>query len=226
MRAKIEVWMKIGVAAVLVLGSSCSSTQSKGSVVGGARKEFQSRKTYTQGIVGGGLLGATVGALAGGLSGKKGWSPQAALTGGGIGAAAGSVAGGAHAHQKVKQRKEFAKEEQRLDLAISNAVSTRDAAIKFNQTLESRIATARANKGALQGTLADSKAVLGALDQEIKDQRSTLKAVRAVTAAPVSGDGSARLQKEISALESQRSRLARNIKLLTPSTQQGSESPA
>lgn len=220
---KIGILVRVVAVAVLVLGSSCSTTQSSGSVVGGARKEFQSRKTYTQGVAGGGVLGATVGALVGGLSGNNKWSPQRALTGVGVGAAAGSIAGGAHAHQKVKQRKLFANEEQRLDVAISNAISTRDAAIEFNKTLESRLAVARANRGALRGTLADSQAVLGALDQEIKTQRSNLKTV---SAKPVSGDGSARLQKEISALESQRARLARNIKLLTPSTQQGSNNPA
>ena len=218
---KFNKSMGVFLVVTMIFSSSCSQNPSSGgSVVAGTRKEFQARKTYTQGIVGGSLLGAGLGLLAGGLLGDDGWDPDGALAGAGIGAVSGGVAGGIFANEKVKQRQEYANAEKSLDSAIADAVSTRDAAIKFNEALESQLAVARSKRGALQGTLSDSRAVLAELDREIKTQKANIRVVTTTetTTTPISAASAARLQKEISSLEAQRSRLARNIKVLTPNS--------
>lgn len=201
----------VGILAFALVG--CYSTDP---YVQQARSDFQSRKTYTQGIVGGALIGAAAGALIGGLNNRKGgesFNTKGALAGAGIGAAAGGVAGGVYAHNKVQQRKQYLAMERNLDNAIKNASETRIAARKFNQTLRSRLTAIRAEKTNIRGTIADSKAVLRSIDSEITRQQKFLQYAQSNS---LSASDRNRLKSEIGGLRAERSQLVRHIESLTP----------
>ncbi len=195
----------------LIALSSCATTTGDPSVYQ-AKREFQGRKkfetknTYTQGIVGGAILGSLVGGVIGAHN-------DHALEGALIGGAAGAGGGALYADHKVKQREQYAGREYNLQVAIKNASSTREAARKFNDVLASKVTTARADRASLDGTLASSRDVMNGLDQELATQRQALKDARAANLG--SADRS-RLSSEINGLQTQRNRLQDNIEKLTP----------
>ena len=203
------------VATALSVGlffSSCASISGGDPKVHEARGKFETRQTYTQGIVGGAFAGAAAGALIGALTGGENRG-EAAATGAMIGAAGGGIAGGIYANEKVRQRAQYARAEDGLDKAIANAKSTRQAAASFNNTLEGRLRDVRADQKALNGTLADSRAVLMSIDRELEYQRKNLANAKA---ANLSQSDRNKLSSEIQGLQSQRTRLERNIRKLAP----------
>lgn len=195
----------------LVVVSSCATSTGDPSVYQ-ARQDFQSRKkfetknTYTQGILLGSLVGAAAGAVIGAQNDR---AVEGALAGGALGAGGGAL----YANHKVKQREEYAGKEYNLQVAIKNASSTRAAARKFNDVLASKIGAARADKASLEGTLASSRHVMKGLDQELATQKQALVDARA---ANLKSSDRSRLSSEIRGLQVQRNRLQDNIGKLTP----------
>lgn len=176
-----------------------------------ARVQFDSRKTYTQGIVGGAIIGAALGAAIGALRGGG----QGAVRGALIGGAAGGLTGGVVADQKVNERRGYQVKDQALDTAIQNASSTRKAAVQFNRTLASQIRTERRNSATVVGTLADARDVLATLKKEKQRQMDVLADASSRGVSP--GDRAV-LRREIQGLEAERQELTRNIDRLTPGT--------
>jgi hypothetical protein len=170
-----------------------------------ARAKFESRKTYTQGIVGGAMIGAAIGALIGGLYAARhgGNVGQSAGFGALLGGGTGAVAGGQYADQKVKQRREYLARENALENAIRNARSTRLAANDFNRVLAGRLRQAQQQSKA--GTLADARAVQSALNREIAHQRRTLASL------DMSASNRSALNAEIQGLMKEQRQLQSNI---------------
>ena len=200
-----------------LLFSSCASISGGDPKVHEARGKFETRQTYAQGIVGGAVAGAAAGALIGALTGGDNRG-EAAARGAMIGAAGGGLAGGIYADEKVRQRAQYARAEDGLDKAIANAKSTRQAATSFNNTLEGRLRDVRADQNALNGTLADSRAVLKSIDRELENQRGNLANAKA---ANLSQNDRYKLSSEIQGLQSQKTRLERNIRRLAPDNSAG-----
>jgi uncharacterized protein YcfJ len=170
-----------------------------------ARAKFESRKTYTQGIVGGAMIGAAIGALIGGLYAARhgGNVGQSAGFGALLGGGTGAVAGGQYADQKVKQRREYLARENALENAIRNARSTRLAANDFNRVLAGRLRQAQQQSKA--GTLADARVVQSALNREIAHRRRTLASL------DMSASNRSALNAEIQGLMKEQRQLQSNI---------------
>lgn len=195
-----------------ILLPSCASPTGGDPMVHAARGKFESRNTYTQGIVGGAVAGAALGAVAGMLLDRDNRA-QGATRGALIGGTGGAVAGGVYANEKVRERQHYARAEDSLDKAIANATSTRKAAAEFNATLEGRLRGARANQKSLNATLADSRSVLNSVDRELSNQRSNLAEAQANNLTPADRN---KLSNEINDLQSQKTRLQNNIRKLAP----------
>lgn len=203
---------KISVGIVLILMVSCAETGSGDPQVRSAKQQFKSRKTYAQGIIGGGLLGAGIGAISGGLTGEGSWDKDRAKKGAVGGGIVGMIGGGIYANQKVRERERYVQLEQNLDVAIKNAQSTRKAASDFNRVLEGRLASVKRDQKVLRGTLADASAVVNSVNQEIDTQTINLSNAQA---ARLPTQDRKKLESEIGDLKNIRNRLNSNINKLS-----------
>jgi uncharacterized protein YcfJ len=196
---------------VLALATGCATTGDPR--VRQARGKFQTRRTYTQGIVGGAVVGALLGGAVGALlaARQRGNVGQGALRGALMGTGTGAVTGGLYASHVVRQRQAALAQEQALDTAIRNAASTRMAAASFNQTLESRLHQARRDSSRRAGTLADCNTVLRSLNREIAHQQGVLNSA---SQSRLSASSRSALRSELGGLESERHQLESNIDLL------------
>lgn len=193
------------ISLVTVVSLATANAATGDPTVRRARAKFESRKTYTQAIVGGAVIGAAIGALIGGIYAARhgGNVGQTAGLGALFGGGTGAVAGRHYADQKVKQRREYLARENALENAIKNTKSTRLAANDFNRVLAGRLRQAQQQSKA--GTLADARAVQSALNREIARQRRTLASL------DMSASNRSALNAEIQGLVKEQRQLQSNI---------------
>jgi hypothetical protein len=190
------------VSAITSLGLvSCASTGNPS--VAAAKHTFHSRKTYTQGIVGGAIIGALAGAASGLQIGPGGigFDEERAKRGAVVGAGVGAVGGGLYAHHKVQERRAYAAQAGALEGAIKQTQSTREAAAAFNQTLSKELSSMKRGDAAVVGTISDAKSVLASIDREIASERGRLNAQMGTP------EERSRLSRQIASLESEKSEL-------------------
>lgn len=98
------------------------------------------KRTKTEGALGGSILGALAGAGIGALTGR---GAGAILAGAAIGAAAGGVGGYAYGSHVAKKKAAYKSTEQWLDACIASARNTNRQARSYNNNLSSQITKLR-----------------------------------------------------------------------------------
>jgi hypothetical protein len=203
---------QVALLIVVIACVSCAAVGPRNPNVAHAKRTFETRKTYAQGILGGAAIGAIGGVFSGFRPGRDGgyvFDKDQAVQGAAAGAAIGAVAGGMQAHRVVQARQDAAARAQLLENAISQARSTRGAASDFNRTLSREVAAMRKGDEAVAGTLADARAVLGEVQSDLAASRYRLTTAQAVSSAQRQ-----QLAAQVNGLEGEKSELVGLINLL------------
>lgn len=191
MKAKLFVCVSLCAAMGL---SSCSSLSD------GALARLQGTGI---GVLGGGGIGAGIGAIAGG---KKG-----AAIGAGIGALVGGLAGYAWGDSVAKEKDQYARTEDYVRAHIKQLDSRVDDAEETNEKLAKQIASMQKENSRL--ATADYNTLRNQVNSNIKTINSDIAAAdRAAKSA--SGDDLAELREKRTALLAQRDAMNANLKTL------------